>query len=255
MDAAKTITQDTIKVFKNQNIQRRSKSSYTIKCHQTTSKILINGPYIDSFLSNEMKTVIDILEKKKLQTQSTNSHLKKILSNTIINNPTTTNKYINNTDSISGKKLTSERKKMDNPIKETEGNNNFFDLKEKEMQVNKTQSQNREKELCTDRSNLKNTMYDSSSSCLQCKKDDHEFMIECSECKASIHYQCTELSLYMIASLVKGRRKYSCTSCINVNEALEKYTKTLKTDKLGENEPLGTITEKEIGTLQLQKRN
>ena len=62
MDAAKNITQGTTKVFKNQNIQRRSKFSYTINCYRTTSNILINGPYIDSFLSNEMKTVIDILE-------------------------------------------------------------------------------------------------------------------------------------------------------------------------------------------------
>ena len=36
--------------------------------------------------------------------------------------------------------------------------------------------------------------------------------------------------------------------CINVNEILEKYTETLKTDNLGENEPSGTITEKEIKT-------
>ena len=55
----------------------------------------------------------------------------------------------------------------------------------------------------------------------------------------------------MIASLVKGRRKYSCTFCINVNETLEKYIETLKTDKLGENEPSGTITEKEIKNLWL----
>ena len=62
MDAAKNITEGTTKVFKNQNIQRRSKFSYTINCYRTRSNILINGPYIDSFLSNEMKTVIDILE-------------------------------------------------------------------------------------------------------------------------------------------------------------------------------------------------
>ena len=74
-------------------------------------------------------------------------------------------------------------------------------------------------------------------------------MIECSECKAWIHYQCTELPLYMTASLVKGRRKYLCTSCININETLEKYTETLKTDKLGENEQSGTMPEKEIENL------
>ena len=76
-------------------------------------------------------------------------------------------------------------------------------------------------------------------------------MIQYSECTAWIHYQYTELPLYMIASLVKGRRKYSCTFCINVNETLEKYIETLKIDKLGENEPSGTITEKEIKNLWL----
>ena len=55
----------------------------------------------------------------------------------------------------------------------------------------------------------------------------------------------------MIASLVKGRKKYSCTSCININETLEKHTETLKTYKLGENEPSSTIPEKEIENLQL----
>ena len=75
-------------------------------------------------------------------------------------------------------------------------------------------------------------------------------MIQYSEYTAWIHYQYTELPLYMIASLVKGRRKYSCTFCINVNETLEKYIETLKTDKLGENEPSGTITEKENENLQ-----
>ena len=76
-------------------------------------------------------------------------------------------------------------------------------------------------------------------------------MIECSECRAWIHYQCTEPPLYMIASLEKASRKYSCTFCINVSETLEKYIETLKTDTLGENEPSGTIIEKEIENLQL----
>ena len=136
MDAAKNITQDTIKVSKNQNIQRRSQCSHTINCYWTTSNIiLVNSPYIDNFQSNEMKTVIDILELKKIQIQSTNSHLKKILSNAVTNNPATT---INNTDSISGKQHTPDGKKMDDSTTETEENNNFFDPKEKEI-ANKTQ--------------------------------------------------------------------------------------------------------------------
>ena len=232
-----------MKVFKNQNIQRISKCSYTINCYRTTSNILINGPYIDNFLSNETKTVTDILEQEKIQIQSTNSHLKKILSNTVINNPATT---INNTDSINGKQLTAEGKKIDNCTKETEENNNLFDPKEKEI-ANKTQSQNKENEIHTGGLNLnENATSDSLSSCSQCKKYDNEFMIECNECKAWTHYQCTELPLNMIASLVNGRRKYSCASCIDINETLEKYTKALKTYKPGENKPSSPIPEKGI---------
>ena len=134
---------------------------------------------------------------------------------------------MNSTDSISGKQLTpAEGKEIDNPTKDAEENNNLLDPKEiEEIQVNKTLSQNKEKELYKDRSNFnENIMSNSLLSCSQCKKDDHELMIECSECKAWIYYQCTELPLYMIASLVKGRRKYSCPSRININETLEKYT-------------------------------
>ena len=54
----------------------------------------------------------------------------------------------------------------------------------------------------------------------------------------------------MIVSVVKGRRKYSCTSCINKNETLGKYAKTFKTNKPGENEPSIIIREKEIENLQ-----
>ena len=64
-----------------------------------------------------MKTVIDILEQKKIQIQLIDSHLKKILSNMVTNNPVST---MNNTDSITGKHLTPEGKKMDDSTKETE---------------------------------------------------------------------------------------------------------------------------------------
>ena len=151
-----------------------------------------------------MKTVIDILEQNKIQVQSTNCHLKKIIFSTVTNDPATT---INNTYSIKGKQLTPEGKKMNDSTKEREENNDFFDPKEKEI-ANKTQSQNKESKFHTDGSNLnENATSDYLSSCSQCKKDGNKFMIECSECKAWIHYQCTELPLHMIASLVKGRRK------------------------------------------------
>ena len=80
---------------------------------------------------------------------------------------------------------------MDNPTKETEENNNLNDPKDKEVQVNKTQSRNKENGLHKDRLNLnENTTSDFLPSCSQCKRDDNEFMIECSEYKAWIHYQC-----------------------------------------------------------------
>ena len=106
--------------------------------------ILINNSYIDSFLSNEIKSVIDILERNKIKIQSTNSHLKKIPSNSVTSNPTTT---INNTNNFSGNQITPERKEMGNLAKQTEENNNLLDPKEKKMEVTKTQSQNEENEL------------------------------------------------------------------------------------------------------------
>ena len=106
--------------------------------------ILINNSYIDSFLSNEIKLVIDILERNKIKIQSTNSHLKKIPSNSVTSNPTTT---INNTNNFSGNQITPERKEMGNLAKQTEENNNLLDPKEKKMEVTKTQSQNEENEL------------------------------------------------------------------------------------------------------------
>ena len=99
--------------FSKIKISRGDQNVYTqenvIGQHQRTH----NGPNIDSFLSNEMKTVIDMLERNKIQIQSTNNHRKKILSNTTTNNPTTTNRYINNTDSIREKQLILEGKDLE----------------------------------------------------------------------------------------------------------------------------------------------
>ena len=73
----------------------------SVRFYRETSNIIINGPYIDSFLSNDMKTAMDKLEKNKIQIKSTKTHLKEIISNAITNNSTTTNNYINNAVSIS----------------------------------------------------------------------------------------------------------------------------------------------------------
>ena len=60
-----------------------------------------------------------------------------------------------------------------------------------------------------------------------CNNEDHDNMTECSECKKLIHYECTDLPPYMIYSLTKGRRKYSCQNCVS-NDEISKYTKILK---------------------------
>ena len=72
------------------------------------------------------------------------------------------------TDSINGKQLTPEGKKMDDFTKETE-ENNLFDPKERKI-ASKTQSENKESAIHTDGLNLnKNATSDSLSSCWQCK--------------------------------------------------------------------------------------
>ena len=153
-----------------------------ISFYRETSNILINGPYIDSFRSNDMNTVMDKLEKNKIQIKSTKTHLKEIISNAVTNNSTTANKYINNAVSISWKHLTPKVKETYNPTKEKEGNSNLLYPEEKEMQANKNQSQNKEKRLYTNRLNLnENTTSNSSWSYSQCQKEDHRFMMECSE--------------------------------------------------------------------------
>ena len=44
--------------------------------------------------------------------------------------------------------------------------------------------------------------------------------------KTWIHYECTDLPSYMLCSLTKGRRKYSCRNCVDKDE-ISKYTKIL----------------------------
>ena len=73
MDAGKNITQDTIKIFKNQNIERTPKFSLNVTCYWTTSNILINGPYTDSFLSHEVEAVTGLLEKNNKQSPQKDS--------------------------------------------------------------------------------------------------------------------------------------------------------------------------------------
>ena len=48
---------------------------------------------------------------------------------------------------------------------------------------------------------------------------------ECSKCKEWIHYECTDLPPYMIYSLTKGSRSYSCQNC--ADDEIIKYIKVL----------------------------
>lgn len=125
-----------------------------------------------------MKTVTNILEKNKIHIKSLNSHLRKILSNLMQNNPTNTKKHVNNTDSTS---VMHQEGKKDDHTKETEESNNLFGNKEKKTQVNKTLSQDREKELITDRLNLNKQLF---IIMFTVQKNGQEFMIDYNECKA-----------------------------------------------------------------------
>ena len=63
-----------------------------------------------------------------------------------------------------------------------------------------------------------------STCCETCTNEDHDNMNECNECKKWIHYKCINLPPYMICSLTKGKRKYSCQNCVDIDE-ISKYNK------------------------------
>ena len=66
-------------------------------------------------------------------------------------------------------------------------------------------------------------------------------MNECSECKKWIHYECTDLPRYMICSLTKGKRKFSCQNCVG-NDEISKYTKMFnKKEQYNEEEINNTV--------------
>ena len=115
-----------------------------------------------------MKTVTNILEKNKIHIKPINSHQNKILSNSIKDNPTKTNKHVKQHEQHLRKATCIKKEKKNDHTKETEESYNLFDPKEKKTQVNKTQSQDREKELNTDRLNLNENV--TSNSSLSCSK-------------------------------------------------------------------------------------
>ena len=64
------------------------------------------------------------------------------------------------------------------------------------------------------------------TSCEVCNNEDHDKMIECSECKKWMHYKCTDLPPYMICSLTKGKRKYSCQNSVDNDEISKLHQNT-----------------------------
>ena len=80
LDAMQNIIQGTFKIYSKQS-NRRSKHDYTINCYRTTSNILINGPGVTKFMSNELKLIAKILEDNKIQINTQNIQLKSILYN------------------------------------------------------------------------------------------------------------------------------------------------------------------------------
>ena len=201
------ITQDTCKIYSKQS-NRRSKHDYTTNCYRTTSNILINGPEIPKFMSNELKLIVKIIEDMKIQINTQNIKLKSILCNITTDashkeskSSTTTNK-MNETKTCIGQSDKNESKLEQNTEAKTNECNNKYQ--------NENENQ--------------------STSCEICNSEDHDNMIECSEYKKWIHYECSDLPPYMICSLSKGRRKCSCQNCAD-NDEISKYTKMLNRDE------------------------
>ena len=84
-----------------------------------------------------------------------------------------------------------------------------------------------------------------STSCEKCNNENHGNMNECSECKKWIHYECTDLPRYMICSLTKGKRKFSCQNCVG-NDEISKYTKMFNKKELYNEEEINNTVNIEI---------
>ena len=125
------ITQDTCKIYSKQS-NRRSKHDYTTNCYRTTSNILINGPEIPKFMSNELKLIVKIIEDMKIQINTQNIKLKSILCNITTDashkeskSSTTTNK-MNETKTCIGQSDKNESKQEQNTEAKTNECNNKY---------------------------------------------------------------------------------------------------------------------------------
>ena len=72
LDTMQNITQDAFKIHIKQS-HRRSKHDCSINCYQTTSNILINGPGLPKFISNELKSIAKIIKDNKIQMNTQNN--------------------------------------------------------------------------------------------------------------------------------------------------------------------------------------
>ena len=61
--------------------------------------------------------------------------------------------------------------------------------------------------------------------CLKkCGKKDNDNMISCTDCRVWIHFECTELPLYQLYSLVSTKRKFTCEKCSKIpDDFLSKF--------------------------------
>ena len=92
--------------------------------------------------------------------------------------------------------------------------------------IEQNQEQNTETKTNQWNNKYQNENENQNTSCEKCNNEDHDNMIKYSDCEKWIHYECTDLPPYMICSLTKGRRKYSCQNCVD-NDEISKYTKIL----------------------------
>ena len=59
--------------------------------------------------------------------------------------------------------------------------------------------------------------------CTVCSEDyTPDYTIECSSCECWIHYLCTRLPGYALASLADSNRQYMCKNCVNIPKSFWK---------------------------------
>ena len=64
--------------------------------------------------------------------------------------------------------------------------------------------------------------------CIHCKENVRPTdMLQCFGCKSWVHYECTELPTYALASLENSQRRFSCKHCVEIPDTfLEKMNQS-----------------------------